>query len=76
MTILGHVQRGGTPVAYDRVLGTRFGVDAIDAVTDGDFGKMVALRGTEIVRVPLDEALAAPKLLDPAFYDTAAVFFG
>ena len=46
MTILGHVQRGGTPLAFDRVLGTRFGVEAIDAVTDGDFGKMVALRGT------------------------------
>ena len=76
MTILGHVQRGGTPVAYDRVLGTRFGVAAIDAVTEGDFGKMVALRGTEIVRVPLDEALAEPKLLDPAFYATAEVFFG
>jgi phosphofructokinase-like protein len=76
MTILGHVQRGGTPVAYDRVLGTRFGVEAIDAVTEGDFGKMVALRGTDIVRVPLDEALAEPKLLDPALYETAAVFFG
>ena len=76
MTILGHVQRGGTPLAYDRVLGSRFGVEAIDAVTDGDFGKMVALRGTEIVRVPLDEALAEPKLLDPAFYATAEVFFG
>ena len=45
MTILGHVQRGGTPLAFDRVLGTRFGVEAIDAVTEGDFGKMVALRG-------------------------------
>jgi ATP-dependent phosphofructokinase / diphosphate-dependent phosphofructokinase len=76
MTILGHVQRGGTPVAYDRVLGTRFGVSAIDAVTDGDYGKMVALRGTDIVRVPLDEALAEPKLLDPAVYETAEVFFG
>ena len=76
MTILGHVQRGGTPVAYDRVLGTRFGVAAIDAVTEGDYGKMVALRATEIVRVPLDEALAEPKLLDPAFYATAEVFFG
>jgi phosphofructokinase-like protein len=76
MTILGHVQRGGTPVAYDRVLGTRFGVAAIDAVTDGDFGKMVALRGTDIVRVPLDEALAEPKLLDQALYETAEVFFG
>ena len=76
MTILGHVQRGGTPLAYDRVIGTRFGVEAIDAVTDGDFGKMVALRATEIVRVPLDEALAEPKLLDPAFYETAEFFFG
>jgi 6-phosphofructokinase 1 len=76
MTILGHVQRGGTPVAYDRVLGTRFGVAAIDAATDGDFGKMVALRGTEIVRIPLDVALAEPKLLDPALYATAEVFFG
>jgi 6-phosphofructokinase 1 len=76
MTILGHVQRGGTPLAYDRVLGTRFGVEAIDAVTDGDFGKMVALRGTAIVRVPLDEALAEPKLLDTQLYETAEVFFG
>ena len=76
MTILGHVQRGGTPLAYDRVLGTRFGVAAIDAVSDRDFGKMVALRGTEIVRVPLDVALAEPKLLDKELYETAEVFFG
>jgi len=76
MTILGHVQRGGSPVAYDRVLGTRFGVAAVDAVSDGDYGKMVALRGTRIERVPLDDALREPKLLDPAFYETAEVFFG
>jgi 6-phosphofructokinase 1 len=76
MTILGHVQRGGTPSAYDRVLGTRFGVSAIDAVTAGDFGTMVALRGTEIVRVPLEDALRAPKLLDPELWETAEVFFG
>jgi phosphofructokinase-like protein len=76
MTILGHVQRGGTPVAYDRVLGTRFGVEAITAADEGDFGKMVALHGTRIVRLPLDEALAAPKLLDPELYATAEVFFG
>ena len=62
--------------AYDRVLGSRFGVEAIDAVSDGDFGKMVALRGTEIVRVPLAEALAAPKLLDPKVFESAEVFFG
>jgi 6-phosphofructokinase 1 len=76
MTILGHVQRGGTPVAYDRVLGTRFGVEAIAAADEGDFGKMVALRATQIVRVPFDEALSAPKLLDPGLYATAEVFFG
>src|SRR3954466_12032606 len=76
MTILGHVQRGGTPLAYDRVLGTRFGVAAIEAADQGNFGKMVALRGTEIELVPLDEALAEPKLLDPRLYETATVFFG
>jgi ATP-dependent phosphofructokinase / diphosphate-dependent phosphofructokinase len=76
MTILGHTQRGGTPLAYDRVLGTRFGVAAVDAVSDGDFGKMVALRSTSIVRVPLDEALAEPKLLDTELWETAEVFFG
>jgi phosphofructokinase-like protein len=76
MTILGHVQRGGTPTAYDRVLATRFGVAAMDAVLDGAFGQMVGLRGTEIVRVGLDEALADLKLLDPNLYETAEVFFG
>ena len=76
MTILGHVQRGGTPVAYDRVLGTRFGVAAMDAAIAGSFGRMVALRGTRIELVALDEALREPKLLDPALYETAEVFFG
>jgi phosphofructokinase-like protein len=76
MTILGHVQRGGTPLAFDRVLGTRFGVSAVDAITEGDYGKMVALRGTRIERVPLAEALAEPKLVDTELYETAEVFFG
>jgi len=76
MTILGHVQRGGTPTAYDRVLATRFGVRAIEAASEGSFGKMVALRGNDIVLVDLAEALAQPKLLDDALYDVAAVFFG
>ena len=76
MTILGHVQRGGTPLAYDRVLGTRFGVAAVDAVSAGSSGLMTALRGTEIELVPLDEALAEPKLLDPRLFETAEVFFG
>jgi len=76
MTILGHVQRGGTPTAYDRVLATRFGVAAVDAVTRGDFGRMVALHGSDIVAVDLDDALREPKLLDPELYETAEVFFG
>ena len=74
--VLGHVQRGGTPTAFDRVLATRFGIGAIDAVHDGDFGKMVALRSGDIVRVPLDEATAELKLVDPDVYDVAQVFFG
>jgi 6-phosphofructokinase len=76
VTILGHVQRGGTPTAYDRVLATRFGVAAVYAVAGGRFGAMVALRGTAIVEVPLAQALAAPKLLDPELYATAELFFG
>jgi len=76
MTILGHVQRGGTPTAYDRVLATRFGVRAVRAASERRFGTMVALRGTDIVLVPLAEAVAEPKLLDDELYDTAEVFFG
>jgi 6-phosphofructokinase 1 len=75
VTVLGHVQRGGTPTAYDRVLATRFGVAAMDAVLAGRYGVMVALQGTQIVEVPLPEALGKPKLVDPGLYETAAVFF-
>ena len=74
--VLGHTQRGGTPTAYDRVLATRFGLHAIDAVTDGDFGKMVALRGTDIVRVPLTEATAKLKTVPLERYAEAEVLFG
>jgi phosphofructokinase-like protein len=76
MTILGHIQRGGSPVAYDRVLGTRFGVEAIDAVTEGDYGRMVALRGTDIVRVPLADGTGELKTVPISRYDEAEVFFG
>jgi ATP-dependent phosphofructokinase / diphosphate-dependent phosphofructokinase len=76
VTILGHVQRGGTPTAYDRVLATRFGVAAAEAVTAGRSGVMVSLRGTDIVEVPIAEALGDPKILDDEFFATAAVFFG
>ncbi|CAL9417548.1 Pyrophosphate--fructose 6-phosphate 1-phosphotransferase [Streptomyces sp. enrichment culture] len=75
-TVLGHVQRGGTPSAFDRWLATRFGLHAVDAVRDGAFGTMVALRGTDIVRVPLAEATAKLKTVDPALYREAGVFFG
>jgi 6-phosphofructokinase 1 len=76
VTILGHVQRGGSPVAFDRVLATRFGVAAMDAAVGGRFGAMVGLRGTQIVETPLAEALREPKLLDPELYRTAELFFG
>ena len=75
-TVLGHIQRGGTPTAFDRVLATRFGVHAIRAVADGAFGAMVALRGTDIVRVPLSEATNELKLVPPERYAEAEVFFG
>jgi ATP-dependent phosphofructokinase / diphosphate-dependent phosphofructokinase len=75
-TVLGHVQRGGTPSAFDRWLACRFGLHAIDAVHEGDFGKMVALRGTDIVRVPIADATAQIKTVDPALYEEVSVFFG
>ncbi|MBC2907045.1 6-phosphofructokinase [Streptomyces cupreus] len=75
-TVLGHIQRGGTPSALDRWLATRFGLHAIDAVKDGDYGKMVALHATEIVRVPLADATARTKKVDPSLYDEFEVFFG
>ncbi len=76
VAVLGHIQRGGTPTAFDRVLATRFGVQASRAVADGAFGSMVALRGTNIVRVPLAEATAELKLVPPERYAEAEVFFG
>ena len=74
--VLGHVQRGGTPTAFDRVLATRFGLAAIDAVQAEAYGQMVALRGTDIVRVPLAEATAELKTVPIERYAEAEVFFG
>jgi 6-phosphofructokinase 1 len=62
--VLGHTQRGGTPTAFDRVLATRYGIGAIDMVHKGEFGKMVALRGTEIVSVPLADAINVTRTVD------------
>ncbi|MDR1998936.1 MAG: 6-phosphofructokinase [Frankiaceae bacterium] len=75
-TVLGHIQRGGTPSAYDRVLATRFGLHAVDAVHAGAWGQMVALRGTDIVRVPLSAAIATLKTVDMERYREAEVLFG
>jgi 6-phosphofructokinase 1 len=75
-TVLGHVQRGGTPTAFDRVLATRFGLHAIDAAHNGDWGKMTALKATDIVLVDLAEATKELKLVPPELYREAEVFFG
>jgi 6-phosphofructokinase 1 len=74
--ILGYVQRGGSPTAYDRVLATRFGVAATDLASKGTWGRMVSLRGQEVVDVLLDETVSKPKLVPDELYEVAEVFFG
>jgi len=76
VTVLGHVQRGGSPTPRDRILATRFGLKAADLVAAGDFGKMAALRGDDIVAVPLEEATAELKTVPLEWYDVAKTFFG
>jgi ATP-dependent phosphofructokinase / diphosphate-dependent phosphofructokinase len=76
VTILGHLQRGGTPTAYDRVLATRFGLLAADLADRGEHGKMVALRGQDVVAVPIAEALAGLRTVPRAYYALAEAFFG
>ncbi|MBN2603053.1 MAG: 6-phosphofructokinase [Candidatus Thermoplasmatota archaeon] len=76
VTILGHVQRGGTPTAYDRVLATRFGVGAVELIKEGSFGKMVALQGNKIVPLNLKDAVSKSKTVDMGLYEIAKVFFG
>ncbi len=76
VTILGHVLRGGTPTAFDRVIASRFGVEAVDAIAEGTFGVMVALRGTDVVRTPLGSAVETLKTIDDGLFETARVFFG
>jgi len=74
--ILGYIQRGGTPTAFDRMLGTRFGIAAVDLVHQGKFGKMVSLRGNKIIPVDLKEVAARTKCIDDELYEIAEVFFG
>ncbi|MDO9034168.1 MAG: ATP-dependent 6-phosphofructokinase [Methanoregula sp.] len=76
VTILGHVQRGGSPTAFDRVLATRFGVAAVQLVHAGDFGKMVALQGNRITSIPLESAVNQLKTVDPEFYELAMTVIG
>ena len=76
VTVLGHVQRGGSPTGRDRILATRFGLKAADLVEAGEFGKMAALRGDDIVAVSLDEATAELKTVPVEWYDVAKTFFG
>jgi 6-phosphofructokinase 1 len=76
VSVLGYIQRGGTPTAFDRILATRYGVYAVEMVIDDKFGRMAALAGNRIVDVPLEEAVAGYKPLDPAIYHTAEILFG
>ena len=76
VTILGHVLRGGTPTAFDRILATRFGLEAVDATHEGDYGKMVALRGPDVVRVPIDDGVRELKTVPESLMQSASVFFG
>ncbi len=76
VTVLGHIQRGGSPSAFDRVLGTRFGVHAVELVKQGKFGRMVSLRGREMVDVPLSDAVKQLKLVGRELYNIAQIFFG
>ena len=74
--VLGHLQRGGSPNAYDRVLATRFGIAAIDLVHEGKFGQMVAIQGNIMVSVPLKDVIGKRKTVDSRLYEIAATFFG
>ena len=75
-TTLGHIQRGGTPSAFDRVLATRLGMAALDLAIAGKWGYMVALQGTDIVDVPFEDALGKLKVVPDARYDEAKILFG
>jgi len=76
VVVLGHLQRGGSPTPFDRILATRFGIAAVDLVHEGKFGRMVAIQGNRIVSVPLKEVVGKCKTVDLELYDIASVFFG
>ncbi len=76
VTVLGHIQRGGSPTAFDRLLGTRYGVKAVDLIHERKFGTMVCLRGSRITSVPLGTATRKLKFVDPELIRTAEIFYG
>ena len=76
VTVLGHIQRGGTPTAFDRVLGTRFGIKTMELVLKKDYGKMASLSGNKIIAVPLEAAVSELKTVDMELYNIAKIFFG
>jgi len=76
VTVLGHILRGGSPSAFDRVLGTRFGVKAVELILSGAFGRMVSLKGNEIVSIPIEAAVQKLKTVDMGLYDISKIFFG
>jgi len=76
VSVLGHIQRGGSPTAFDRILGTRFGVKAVELLKNKRFARMVALTGNKIVDVPIDQAVASLKRVDMDLYEISRVFFG
>jgi 6-phosphofructokinase len=76
VTVLGYVQRGGTPVAYDRILATRFGVAAVEAAAEGKFDHFIALRGEDLIPVPIADGTGQTKMADPKLFEVAETFFG
>ena len=76
VVVLGHLQRGGSPIAYDRILATRYGIAAIDLINEGQFGNMVALQGNKIVSVLLKDVIGKRKTVNLDLYEIAKVFSG
>lgn len=75
VSVLGHIQRGGTPTAYDRLIGTQFGIKAVELVKDNQFGQMVSLRDNKLTSVDMEEAVKKRKTIDMSLYEVAKVFF-
>ena len=75
-TVLGHIQRGGSPTPFDRILGTRYGIKAVDLIEEGKLGHMVCLKGNQITSIPLLEAMTKLKLVDQEWIRLAEVFYG